>query len=363
MTPFTRRLRPPLSFPIGHLFGIPIRAHWTFPLVLFWVGALTAEQGHGFAVGAVLTLLLFASVVVHELGHALVARRFEVATKDIVLYPVGGAARLARPPEGLGELAIAFGGPAVNLGVGLALLLALPVFGMPFQPGLELTAAALVSDLAIANLGLFLLNLVPAFPLDGGRMVRALLSLRMPSLKATATAAMVGQALAVVVAIVGLFASNFLLVLLAALVFFGAGQEAMVYRSHAVLSGRRVRDAMRTEVRSLAPQQTIEAAAKLLLRTPQREFPVVDAWGRVRGVLEKGRILGALSSRGRETPVMEVMDRDVTTVSPDDLLTEVPLGSGPLLVVQNDDVVGIVTPQSVEDLAGLLMAQSGMAGK
>lgn len=358
MTPFLRSRRPSLSIPIGTLFGIPIRAHWTFPLVLFWVGALTAEQGQGFAIGAVLTILLFASVVVHELGHALVARRFRVDTHDIVLYPVGGAARLARPPEGLAELAIAFGGPVASFFLGAVLALALPLAGLPFAPGLALQPAPLLSDLVLANLGLFLINLVPAFPLDGGRMLRALLSLRMPSLRATATATMIGQALALAVALIGLVSGNLLLVLLAVLVFFGAAQEAAVYRRQAILAGRSVRDAMVTEFRTLAPQQQVEAAARLLLRTPQSEFPVVDAWGRARGILRRGQILGALATRGRKVPVMEVMDRDVTTVRPRDLLTEVALEESPLVVTEDDDIVGLVTLDSVEDLAALLLAQS-----
>lgn len=218
--------------------------------------------------------------------------------------------------------------------------------------------APLLSDLILANAGLFLINLVPAFPLDGGRVVRALLSLQYPTLKATAVAAMIGQGLAVVVGVVGVAMGSILLVLAALLVFFGAGQEAGVHRRQAILDGRTAREAMVTRFETLAPQQPVEQAARLLLRSPQRAYPVVDAWGRVRGLVRRREILAAFAGRGRRTPVMEIMDREVSSVTPETGLMELELSRSPILVQEGDELLGLVTPQSVEDLAALLLAQT-----
>ena len=343
--------------PAGSLFGIPLRVHATSLLLLPWLGTLTARAGGGFMAGVLLTLLLLVSVAVHELGHALVARRLGLRTREIVLYPVGGVTRIEGQPRGLAELAVALAGPAASLL--LALLLVVPasagtraVAGEGFTPG-DLTVWLLV-----ANLLLFAVNLVPAFPLDGGRALRALLSLGLPPARATRLATAVGQSLAVAAAIAGLLWGQPVLVLVALVVFLGATQEAAASRRQEVIGGRPVRDALVVRCEVVAPQDVLEAAAKLLLRTPQEDFPVVDGWRRVVGVLARARLVAALASRGPETPVLEVMDRAPVVTAPEaDLVAALPaLLRGPVLVVEDGRFVGMVTRDSVDRLAAIMTA-------
>ena len=204
------------SMRVGSLLGIPIRVHFTFVLLLLWFGTVSSGQGQGFLGGVVFMLLLFGCVVLHELGHATMARRFGVETREIVLYPIGGVARLERIPSGKAELLIALAGPAVNA------LLAGLLFGWlmvrqvraPGSPMELLTDAPLVWQMLTANLTLFFFNLIPAFPMDGGRVLRALLAMSMDYVRATRIAATIGQMMAIVfvfVVVTGIFNNPLLL--------------------------------------------------------------------------------------------------------------------------------------------------------
>lgn len=228
------------SWKIGHLAGIGLHIHWTF----FLLPALAAFQvisGGGTwlaAVDAVIFVLaIFGCVVLHELGHALTARRFGIATHDITLLPIGGVARLARMPKNpWQELAIAAAGPAVNVAIAVALATGLAVGGL-LSPGAASASGAGVwfVNLIAVNLALVAFNLLPAFPMDGGRVLRSLLAMRLPYLRATRIAATVGQVLAVVLGLVGLFVFfNPLLMLVALFVFVAARGEARLAEMEAV---------------------------------------------------------------------------------------------------------------------------------
>lgn len=359
------------AFRVGTALGIPIRIHFTFLLILVWFGMASSASGEGFFSGVVFILLLFGCVVLHELGHAAVARRFGVETREIVLYPIGGVARLDRIPSGKAELLIALAGPLVNLvlaGMLVAWLVVRQV-QVSFSPEDLLGGQApVVWQLLTANLTLFFFNLVPAFPMDGGRILRAILSMYAGQEKATRIAARVGQGFALLFAlwaVVPPLKPVFLLI--AFFVFVGAGQEAAYERSRSAVAGLTARNAMITRYETIAPQESLGRAAEMLLSSHQQDFPVVDAWGRVAGLLPRGALLAALATPGgRERAVLEVMDREPQTVSVDMPLEAVlrhlqsrPLQ--PILVIgQEAGATGLVGMITLDNLGELIQISQTM---
>ncbi|MCL4836771.1 MAG: site-2 protease family protein [Thermoanaerobaculia bacterium] len=347
----------PWAFRIGTALGIPIRIHFTFLLLLVWFGVRSTRMGETFLSGVGFILLLFGCVLLHELGHAAMAKVYQVRTREIVLYPIGGVARLERMPSGKAELLIALAGPAVNLvlaGMLFAVMLVLQV-RMPGSASELASGNSVLLQLLLVNASLFFFNLLPAFPMDGGRVLRATLTFFMSEERATAVAAGVGQGAAIVFGGLGLITGNFILVFIAFFVFLGAGQEAAFHRSRAAVQGLDARAAMITRFDALAPQDTLGKAAELLLTTHQHDFPVVDAWGRVAGLLHRGVLLEALARAGRETPVLEVMEREVAAVPPDAPLEEVlrllqGRPSMPLLVVDGGRLAGMITLENLTEL-------------
>lgn len=347
------------SMRVGSLLGIPIRIHFTFVLLLLWFGTVSAGQGEGFLGGVVFMLLLFGCVVLHELGHAVMAKRFGVETREIVLYPIGGVARLERIPSGKAELLIALAGPAVNAvlaGLLMGWLLVRQVRA-PGSPMELLTDAPVVWQLLTANLTLFFFNLIPAFPMDGGRVLRATLSLFLGEDRATSIAATVGQGMAILFAVLALFPPPVkpVLLLIAIFVFLGAAQEAAFQRNRTAVRGLTARAAMVTRFETLAPNDSLARAAELLLATHQHDFPVIDAWGRVAGVLQRSALLAGLAGEGRESAVLEYMDREPIAVPPTAPLEEVlrllqsrPMG--PVLVVGEGGLEGMITLENFGEL-------------
>lgn len=348
---------------IGTALGIPIRVHFTFLLLVLWFGTMSSGSREGFLGGVMFILLLFGCVVLHELGHAAMAKRYGVQTREIVLYPIGGVARLDRMPSGKAELLIALAGPLVNLvlagmlfGVLLLRQVQIPVSAEQLLGG----DASVLWQLLMANLTLFFFNLIPAFPMDGGRVLRAMLSLSIGQEKGTRIAAWVGQGMAVVFAILAIYPPPMrpVLLFIAFFVFLGAGQEAAFERGRSAVAGLTAKDAMVTRFDTLAPQDQIGRAADLLVASHQQDFPVVDAWGRIAGVLARGSLLAALASGGRETAVLEVMDREPRVVPP-----ELPLElvfrylqsrpPAPVLVASDQGLVGMVTLDNLGELISI----------
>jgi Zn-dependent protease/CBS domain-containing protein len=301
-------------FDVG---GTAVRIHLTFFLLLAWIGAVQWMQaGPAAAVdGVVFIALLFVCVVLHEFGHIVAARRYGISTSDVTLLPIGGVASLERMPEKPGqEIVVALAGPAVNLVIALVLMLALGArFDLSQVAQLEQAQSTLMGRVAAANVALLVFNLIPAFPMDGGRVLRALLATRMGYTHATRVAANIGQGLAVVLGFLGLL-GNPLLVLIAVFIFLAASGEAGYVQARDYTRGYLASHAMITEFQSLHTASTIDEAAQLLLRTTQQEFPVVDGGGYMRGVLTREALIAALRDRGGEAPVLAVMDRDVPTV-------------------------------------------------
>jgi Zn-dependent protease len=340
--------------------GIPIRIHFTFVLLLFWFGAVSADQGQGFLGGVVFLLLLFGCVVLHELGHAAMARRFGVRTREIVLYPIGGVARLEEMPSGKAELLIALAGPAVNflLAAPLAVLLWMQADGSAGRLLEFAREAPLLLQLLSVNLVLGLFNLLPAFPMDGGRVLRAALSLAIGEERATSIAATIGQGLAILLAIYSVVSTPFkpFPLLIAIFVFLGAGQEVAFQRNRSAVRGLLAKAAMVTRFETLAPNDPLSRAAELLLATHQADFPVIDAWGRVAGLLHRSALLAGLArENGRDMPVLEFMDRQPIGVAPETPLEEIfrllqgrPLG--PILVISEAGLQGMITLENFGEL-------------
>jgi Zn-dependent protease len=351
-----RRGGAPFSFRIGTALGIPIRIHLTFFLLLLYVGGASAASEEGLVPGVVLLLLIFGCVALHELGHAAMAMRFGVRTREIVLYPIGGVAQLDSMPSGTAEFLIALAGPLVNLviaGLLAVVAMAAGIALLPVDHG-PITNH-IVPTLIGANLGLFFFNLLPAFPMDGGRILRALLSMFLSEERATNIAASVGQVMALAFAGLGIWFSNPMLVLIAFFIFMAAGQEKAFYRGRSAVRGRTAREAMVSRFEVLSPQQPLSRGTELLLETHQQDFPVVDAWGRVAGILTRPLLLEAIASRGADTAVLEVMHRDVSVIPPDlpleTVLQYLQQSAGlPLLVVDDGRLVGMLTLDNLSEL-------------
>jgi Zn-dependent protease/CBS domain-containing protein len=346
------------SIPIGAVKGTVIRIHLTFLLFLLWIGVAHYAQGGWNAglQGVVFIALLFLCVLLHEFGHVFAARRYGIQTPDITLLPIGGVARLERIPEQPGqELVVALAGPAVNLVIAALLYLAfggyVPAEGLEVaNPGIDMMAR-----LAAVNLFLAVFNLIPAFPMDGGRVLRALLAYRLGYARGTQIAASVGQAVAFGLGLLGLF-WNPLLIFIALFVYLGASSEAHAVQMREVSRGMMVRDAMITQFESLSPNSRVSEAVECLIRTTQHEFPVMDGAGRLRGILTRDDMIRALKESGPDTPVLEVMRADIPVVDQRSSLEEAlrPMQEKRLPAVGVADaegrVVGLVTPENIGEM-------------
>jgi len=307
------------SFPIGRLFGSELRVHATFFLLLLWVGAVAyAEGGAAAAAQNVLFIIaLFACVVAHEFGHVLTARRYGIKTPDITLLPIGGMARLERLPEKpLREIAVALAGPAVNVVIWAALTL---VTGLQSQiaalSAIEDPGVGFFERLAAVNLFLALFNLLPAFPMDGGRVLRAVLALTMNRVQATRVAASAGQILAFLFGFLGLTGGNPILLLIAVFIFMAAAAERSDVALRAAARHLMARDAMITSYESLSRGDSLQAAGNALIRTTQHEFPVLDAAGRPEGLLTRNALFAALNSEHPPSHVGDIMGGPFPTVA------------------------------------------------
>jgi stage IV sporulation protein FB len=306
------------SFSIGTLLGSELRVHATFLLLLAWIGTAAWVAGGPMAalVNLAFILALFACVVAHEFGHALMARRFGVRTPDITLLPIGGMARLERIPEDPGqEIAVALAGPAVNVAIWAALSLFLGVSAdITALVSIDDTGQGFLERLAAINLFLVLFNMIPAFPMDGGRVLRALLATRMDRVRATRIAAYAGQGIAFLFGFLGLTTGNPLLMLIAVFVFLAAMAESSDVALHDLAKGYLARDAIITSYEPLSPDAPMQSAEAALLRTTQAEFPVLDTHRQLVGVLTKAAIVANAQDRDTKRRVSDAMKTEIETV-------------------------------------------------
>jgi len=305
------------SLNLGSIAGTAIRIHITFLLFLVWLGVIYYRQGGAEAAwqGTIFIVLIFLCVLLHELGHVFAARRYGVVTRDVTLWPFGGIASMERMPDRPSEeLIVAVAGPAVNVAIAALLILWLwPQLDLENFAKIEDPTVSLAVKIAGANIILVLFNLIPAFPMDGGRVLRALLAMRTGNARATEMAATIGQGFAVVFGVLGIF-YNPMLIIIAVFIFLAASGEATQAQLRAVAQGTLVSDAMITTFESLPSSATVSDAADALIRTTQTEFPIVDGSGHLLGVLTRDAMIKALKHRGPDAPVLEVMQADVPTI-------------------------------------------------
>lgn len=324
--------------------------------------ALEGRSVQAVVSGVAFIIALFACVVLHEFGHALTARRFGIPTKDITLLPIGGMARLERMPEKpWQEFWVAMAGPLVSFAIAAVIYLALFLAG-GFQPvkGLSITGGPFLERILVANVVLAVFNLIPAFPMDGGRVLRALLATRLDHVRATQIAASVGQGLALVFGLFGLFFNPFLL-FIAFFVWIGAAAEAHSVQIKDAFSGIPIRAAMQTDFTTLTTEQTLGDAVKVILAGSQHDFPVM--WGdRVMGILTKGALFAGLTQYGAEELVTKVIEREFQTAEPNEMLETVltRLATAPARVIpvlQDGSLIGLVT---AENLGEYMMIQNAL---
>ncbi|HLH17162.1 MAG TPA: site-2 protease family protein [Bryobacteraceae bacterium] len=354
----------PGSIGTVKVFGVPVRFHFTFVLLLIFLLFIGIGAKQSGAFTAVYIIALFVSVLIHEIGHTLVARRYGIRTIEIVMFPIGGVSRPERQPKPSEELWVAIAGPLVNLLIGAGLLAwVASAHGWQAMERLqEPTDANLAERIGLGNLVLCVFNLLPAYPMDGGRILRSILALRLPVEEATRIAASAGQTLAFLMGLAGLLYGNFLLLFVALFVWIGAAQEGAAARGRLFTAGFPVRAAMITDFRTLEHGQTIRDAGELLLKTSQHDFPVM-AGNTVAGLLTRSALMRAMVAQGPEAYVAGAMDRDFKRVSPDTPLTEVmPLLSGQdrcVLVMDEDErLVGMLTSENFSEF--VLLRQASM---
>jgi Zn-dependent protease len=357
------------SWKLGEVAGIGIFVHATFLMLIAWVAFAHWMLEHSAAaalVGALFVLALFACVVLHELGHALTAKRFGVRTRDITLYPIGGVARLERiPEEPRQELVIGLAGPAVNLVLAGAIAAALAASrGLVPLRELEVARGPFLERLLLANLLLAGFNLLPAFPMDGGRVLRAVLATRMSYVRATEVAASVGQTMAFLFGLAGLLVGNPVLLFIALFVWLGAAGEAAMAQMRAAFSGLPVSRAMMTDFAVLAPGDPLRKAVELTLQGSQSDFPVLEA-GRPVGILPQGALLAGLAQRGPDARVADVMRPAAETVDPREMIDDVfarfqGTEARTIPVVRDGEVVGLLTH---ENLGELVRIQAALAAR
>lgn len=322
------------SIKLFKLKGIQVKVHLTFILILIWAAyrwSSLAEAGlQGALFGVVATLLLFGSVILHEFGHSLQALKYGISVRDITLLPIGGIAQMEEIPEKPDqELRIALAGPLVNF-VLVALLIGI---GTLLQAKALITVSELLQSLGqahwtgmlayltMANLALGLFNLVPAYPMDGGRVLRALLAMRLDYGRATTIAVAVGQGLALMLGLWGFSSGSFGLVLIAIFVWLGAAQEGKQVEVKSVLNKMKVSQAMTYQPQTLPMDASLARAVGLTLKTFQADFPVMQKGdSRLAGFLTAGDLLNGLQAHGAATPVSQVMRTHYPTAMPDDLL-------------------------------------------
>lgn len=355
------------SLKIGSVAGTAVRMHVTFLLFLAWIfGVNYFTRGHQAAwTGLLFMLLLFLCVLLHEFGHIFTARAFGVSTPDVILLPIGGVARLERIPEKPSEeFLIAIAGPLVNVAIALLLVLAGAQLHLERLANLNVTGGGMLSELAAVNLFLAVFNLIPAFPMDGGRMLRAFLASRMGYVRATEIAATIGQWVAFALGFLGLF-GNPLLIFIAIFVYLAASSESHMVAMRAATRGVPVTSAMMSQFATITPAERVDAAVDTLLRTSQGAFPVVDEAGRPLGVLGRNELIRALKDKGPDVQVGDAMTGPLPTVSHRSCLDEafrlLQEKSAPAVGVVDASgrLIGFITSESV---AELLMVQRTRPG-
>ncbi len=311
------------SWKIGQFAGIGVYVHATFLLIIGWVVLMHWKQGHSVETtisGVIFVLAIFFCIVLHEFGHALTAKRYGIKTRDITLLPIGGVARLERMPDDpRQELWVAVAGPAVNIAIAILLYLLL-IFTNGLHPmdTLSVTSGSFLERLMVVNVFLVIFNMIPAFPMDGGRVLRSFLAMRMDYIKATQTAATVGQGIALIFGFIGLFSNPFL-IFIALFVWIGAAQESSMAKMRSALGGIPVASVMLKNFSYVSPNDKLADLITLTMSGNQQDFPVMDSGGLI-GIVNHNDLINGLSKLGRDAPVSQVMRTDYEVIDSSEML-------------------------------------------
>jgi Zn-dependent protease len=348
------------SLTIGRPFGIKISVHWTFLLIIAWVVFLNLQQGANteqILYSVLFIIAIFICVVIHELSHSLMARRFGIPTRSITLLPIGGLADLKKMPEKpREEFAVSVAGPLSNIVIALLIFLVIlatnnmHLFSSYFQ---AITGRNFFIVLLFANLMLAVFNLLPAFPMDGGRIFRSLMAMYYSREKATYVAMNLGKIFALGLAILGVFVNPFL-IFIAIFIFIGAQKEYEQIRYTSVLTGYQVKDIVMHEFTTLKEGDSLRRAVNLLLDTPEQRFVVVDDENEVKGILTRNNIIQGLSEYGDELNVRQVMNMEITAFEPQTTLEsafqtmrEQRIAMAP--VIENKKLIGIIDMETINE--------------
>jgi Zn-dependent protease len=352
------------SLSIGKIAGISVYLHWTFLILVGWIMMGTLQAGATW-IDAMWSLLLLATIflciTLHEVGHALMARRFGIATRDITLLPIGGLARMeALPEKPREELLVALAGPAVNLVIALILF----PFVQRIDPNLAMSsigAVNFVPALFGVNIWLALFNLIPAFPMDGGRVFRALLAFRTGYVRATRTAAALGQVLAMVFVFAG-FMLNPFLIFIGLFIFLGAQAEAGIVETRFALRDHTVKDVLMHEVPTLDDTASMRDAACRLLNSQNKNFLVLHE-GQPVGILTRQDIITTLRTHGEKALVRDAIDTKLEYLNPgmplDKAWSKMQSTQKPMMLVMDEgQIKGAVDEESIEELILIHTARS-----
>lgn len=336
------------SIQLLSIAGIPIRLHLSFFLLIAWVilDALGSNEDPIF--DTLFVLGIFACILLHELSHALTAKFYKISTRDIVLYPFGGIATIGASPAPAAELVIAAAGPALNFVI--AAILFPFSLGLPFSVGPEWASAIadrLVANLFFANLVLGIFNLIPALPMDGGRILRAALQL-LGVKRATAISSKISQVLSIIMGLGGIYMGNPILVIVAVMVFSGAAQERFHEQARTTLADRKVREVMTDAslIQTFTHGTTVSQALSIACKSLQSAFPIVHG-GRVIGLLVKDVLLQYAVSDGDDAYISGLMLREFPFCGPDEMVSDILdrdnfSSAIPLLVLNDGQLLGMV---------------------
>ena len=359
------------SWKVARIAGIDVFIHSTFFILIAWIGFsywITERSIVAVVNGVIFILLLFLIVLMHEFGHALAAKRFGIATRDITLLPIGGLSRLERmPKEPKRELWVALSGPLVNLVLAVIFFVWLYFTGgLNGLTNTTVTEGTLLQRVAFANMILLLFNIIPAFPMDGGRVLRAFLATRMEYTQATHTAASIGQGFALIFGLIGLLFNPFL-IFIAFFVWIGASQESSSVQVKEALSGIPIKRAMLTQFKTLESTQRLSDAADAILTGYQQEFPVMKGEEMV-GILTRSALVKGLATDGPTANIASAMDKSFVTADGNEMLEIVSerlqtCGCHTVPIFENNELIGLVTMENIGEFLMIESAIKRSAGK
>lgn len=360
------------SFKLGTIAGIGMFIHWTFTLLIAFIVYINYKAGHNATqiMWSVLFILcVFVTVLLHELGHALTAKNYHINTKDITLLPIGGLARLERIPEKPSEeLIVALAGPFVNITLALitGLFIRIPDNAEELVVILSggINGSNFLLNFFIVNIWLSIFNLIPAFPMDGGRVLRALLSLKLKRHVATKIAARIGQVMAIGFIIFGFFSNPFLIII-GIFIIMGAQIEADFTESKYILKGYKVRDVLMKQYPTIEANQKVKKAVELLLDSQYKNFLVTDNNEPV-GTLNRDQIILALSEKGENVAIHTIMNKNLIFLHADALLENIfelvyENKSNLMLVTENDQLIGTLDTENLLEFILINEAKSKSA--